>query len=284
MMLIADSGSSKTDWLLTDKDNLKKLSYSTAGFNPMTQTPAFIEGEIAATTDLLAYSPQITSVHFFGAGCSSKDRNAIISNILSKYFPNAEVIVDHDIAGAILATCSGEPGFACILGTGSNAVLFDGQKIIYPKGFLGIGYILGDEGSGSFMGKQLLRDYLYKRLPDDIENHLTHELGLDKDKILNAVYKTPNANKYLASFAQVLNMFNETPYVKELVKNSFDAFLKYNIASFPEYKTYKVNFVGSIALHFQVTLREVCKEYGVELGRIVHRPVENIAAYLMEKG
>lgn len=284
MMLIADSGSSKTDWLLTDKEGQKKFSFSTAGFNPMTQTPEFIEGEIAAAKDLLVHANQVNTVHFFGAGCSSKDRIGIISDVLSKFFPKAEITVDHDIAGAVLATCFGEPGFACILGTGSNAVLFDGQKIIYPKGFLGIGYILGDEGSGSYMGKQLLRDYLYKRLPEEIEQYLTQEMGLDKDKILNAVYKTPNANKYLASFAKVLNMFNETPYVKELVKSSFDAFLKYNIASFPEYKTYKVNFVGSIALHFQVTLREACNDFGVNMGRIVHRPVENIAAYLMEKG
>src|SRR5690606_18754227 len=156
----------------------------------------------------------VKEIRYFGAGCSSAERQAIIQSILQTFFPNADIFVAHDMDAAVVAACGKEAGFACILGTGSNAVLFDGSQIIEPKGYLGNGYILGDEGSGAYMGRMLLRDFLYCLVPEDLNNHLKAAYGLNREAILYHVYKQPNANSYLAAFAKDLSLFQSSDYVQ----------------------------------------------------------------------
>lgn len=281
MILIADSGSTKTDWVLTDRSTGERKYFQTAGFNPMVQQPEFIHGEIEKSLDLLEYSQQVKDIKFFGSGCSSSSRKSVMVNILTSFFPNAEIVVDHDMNGAVIAACKGQPGFACIIGTGSNAVLFDGESIIEPKGSLGIGYILGDEASGAFIGKILLRDFIYKIMPDEMQDYLKTHYHLHKDDILENVYKKPNANTYMAGFTKILTPFRETEYVQQLLTYAFSEFFKYNILSFDNYQQYPVNFIGSIAFNFEKELRATAETYDITIGSITNKPVDSIVDFFV---
>lgn len=282
MLLIADSGSTKTDWVLTDRSSGERKYFQTAGFNPMVQQPEFIHGEIEKANDLLEFSQEVAEIKFYGSGCSSSTRKSVMVNILTTFFQNAEIVVDHDMNGAVIAACKGQPGFACIIGTGSNAVLFDGEKIVEPKGFLGIGYILGDEASGAYLGRILLRDFLYKIMPEEMQDYLKTHYHLHKDDILEHVYKKPNANTYMAGFTKILTPFRETEYVQYLLRYAFSEFFKYNILSFDNYQAYPVNFIGSIALHFEKELRATAETFNVRIGTITNKPVDSIVDFFVD--
>ena len=196
MILIAESGSTKTDWVLIDESN-KKRYFKTIGFNPFFHTTDFIISTISLNKDLIAFSKAITKLYFYGAGCSSEKMNNVVLSALKSLFPNAYSTVDHDLKACALATYEGVPSISCILGTGSNSCFFDGKTI--REEVPAIAYVLGDEGSGAFYGKQLLKDYLYNRLPIEIKNDLETKLEISKEKIFDNVYMKPHANVYLAS-------------------------------------------------------------------------------------
>jgi len=185
MILIADSGSTKADWI-AGNDGSVIAEFNTKGFNPFFHDKNFILKELRANLPLSEYSSKIETLYFFGAGCSSPERNKIIHEGLSGFFTNAEVIVDHDMLGTALAVCDGKPGIACILGTGSNICYFDGNQIADTRH--GLGYIIGDEGSGSYYGKKLLAWYLYKIIPDDLHNAFRAKYNLDKEPTIKKVY------------------------------------------------------------------------------------------------
>jgi len=279
MFLIADSGSTKTDWILCSPEKGIRHSFVTAGFNPIVQSTAFIHTELGKATDMLSHANQIERIYYFGAGCSSDERKDTLKGILQHYFPKADISVDHDMQASVIATCGLEAGFSCILGTGSNAVLFDGQQIIHPKGSLGVGYILGDEGSGAYIGKILLRDFLYKALPAEMQHYFEQELQLDKDVVLYNVYKQPNANTYLASFTRSLLPFRETAYVQQVLNKAFSDFYQYNICSFENYLSYPVNFIGSVATHFSDELILAAQPYSIQVGNIIQKPIERIVDF-----
>jgi glucosamine kinase len=279
MLLIADSGSTKTDWVLCDPLSGTRKTLHTAGFNPMIQQTSFIEGEIKAAEDLWRDGHFVKEIRYFGAGCSSLERQETIRDILLPFFPKAEIFVAHDMDAAVVAACGREAGFACILGTGSNAVLFDGEQIIEPKGYLGNGYILGDEGSGAYMGRMLLRDFLYCLVPEDLNNYLKDTYGLNREAILYNVYKQPNANSYMAKFAKDLGHFQSSDYVQQIVAIAFDDFFRYNIMAFDSFEKYPVNFVGSIAAHFPAELEAACHRAGARMGRIVSKPIDRIVDF-----
>ena len=254
MLLIADSGSTKTDWIFCTPEKGVVKMISSVGFNPIVQSVNFIREQIKEAFDGVVEVENVKNIYFFGAGCSSEDRRNIIKNILKEVFLNAEIEVDHDMKAAVIATCGDDAGFSCILGTGSNAVFYDGKSIVEPKGALGIGYILGDEGSGSAIGKIILRDYLYQQMPEDIYLHFKEVLKLEKDVIFKNVYQLPNANTYLATFTREIYAFRESEYVQNVVKNVFAEFFKYNILPYQKDKKLPVHFIGSIALHFEKEL------------------------------
>ncbi len=283
MLLIADSGSTKTDWAFCKPGIGLVQSVTTAGFNPIIQSQEFIAENIreAFANDKLA--DDITEVRFFGAGCSSDERKDIIKKIISPFFKNAKIYVDHDMMAAVIASCGDRAGFAAILGTGSNAVFFDGKEIIEPKGSLGIGYILGDEGSGAYIGKIVLRDFLYKALPYSMQLHFEEKLELTKDIVLQNVYKEPNANTYMASVAKEIHVFKHLPYVQDLLTGVFTDFFKYNIAIYDEHQSFPVNFIGSIAVHYEEQLRAAAQPFGIQTGKIISRPIGHIVSYFLIK-
>lgn len=278
-MLIAESGSTKTDWRAVDKTG-KIEQFITLGFNPFFQTSETIAAEIK--TNLLPKLNQaITEVHFYGAGCSSESMCAIVTAALKSCFSNAQVYVEHDMLAAARGLCGHEKGIAAIMGTGSNSCVFDGKEI---TGYVtNLGYLLGDEGSGAYMGKRLVADYLIGSMPEKLADDFRNKFGLDKEKILEAVYRQPMPSRFLASFGKYIFQRLDEPYMMNLVRQSFVDFFDRNICKYPEHKTVPVHFTGSIAFYFSKILRDVAAEKNVTVGRIVETPAAALVLYHANK-
>ena len=273
MILIAESGSTKTNWV-TEKNEL----HETIGFNPLFDTTEVIYNELAKHDGLVKIKENITQVFFYGASCSSNERNAIVYNALKKHFTKAAIIsVDHDLKAAAVATYDGRPGIACILGTGSNSCLYNGHTI--HEEVPSLGYVLGDEGSGAYFGKKIIAAYLYHELPDATNRILTEKYKLEKEEVLTNVYKQPNANVYLARFAKVMNETTDTEYMDKLAEEGFTDFFDHHVKCYKNYQQYPVHFVGSIAHHFKHVLQKVADKAGCELGIVDRNPVYRLVAW-----
>ncbi len=281
MILVADSGSTKTDWILADPGN-PDLLFKTAGINPFFLSDKEIYKLITKQQDLVSKAETISEVYYFGAGCSSPDKREAVSNVLSQVFKQAYISVDSDLLGSAYATCGKEAGLCCILGTGSNITYFDGENI--HDGKHGLGYILGDEGSGSFFGKMLVTDYLYGNMPEPESKLFAQKYVPDKETVIGNVYHKPRANFYLASFAMFLSEIAAGSYGKNLIKNGLTEFIKTNITSYPDYKNLKCHFVGSIAWNFKEELHEIGNHYEVKIGKVMNHPIDGLANFLLKRG
>ena len=280
MILIAESGSTKTDWVLIDESNEKQY-FKTIGFNPFFHSTDLIVSTVQKNKELIACSDQISKVFFYGAGCSSSDMNQIVLKAMNRLFPNADSNVDHDLLACALATYEDEPSISCILGTGSNSCFFDGENV--REEVPAIAYVLGDEGSGAYYGKKLLRDYLYNKLPTDIKYGLENELKITKAAIFERVYMRPHANVYLASFMKFISKYKDTSYVTEMVKEGMDEFIKIHVCCYPESKSVKTHFIGSISKIYENELKFAANKNNIILGNIIQKPVENLVRYHMRK-
>ena len=267
MLLVADAGSTKTQWKTESAPLIE-----TMGFNPFFHSTEFVLNEIEKSEGLQAIKTEVTQLYFYGAACSSEDRKTVIKNALTPFFPNAKIYIGHDLEAAAYATHNGLPNIACIIGTGSNSCLYDGKTLIEVVPSLG--YILGDEGSGSYFGKQLLIDFLYHKSPSATHDLLTQKYALTKEIIFDNVYKKPNANVYLASFSKVLSETSDTDYVTALVKRGFTHFVEQHVCCYPNFTDYEVSFVGSLAFHFQYIIAEVLKERNAKAGVFLKSPIE----------
>lgn len=280
MLLIADSGSTKADWLLYDGQKVSGPLH-TMGFNPFFHSTDFVYETMLKENDMALIRDKVTDVKFFGAGCSSSERNEIIAAGLRKFFRNAEVLVEHDLLASAVATCGDEQGIACIIGTGSNSCWFDGKEV-HEKNY-GLGYVLGDEGSGSYFGKKLLTYFLYHRLPADLYKDFEETYKLDKNSIIDKVYKEPNPNVWLASFTRFLSAHYEHPYIKDLIRQGMRDFCELYVCDYPNFKDVKVHFVGSVAFIFQRELHEIAIEKGFKIGKIIKQPIEDLMQYFIRK-
>jgi glucosamine kinase len=281
MLLVADSGSTKADWALTLSNN-QTLSFRTSGINPFFLSEKDIIKIVQQTPEVKPYADKIKEVYFFGAGCSSPDRREIISNALSKVFKNAFISVDIDIVASIYATCGSSAGICCILGTGSNISFFDGVKIHDNKH--GLGYILGDEGSGTYFGRQLITSFLYKTMPPDLSGDFFKKYRIDKEEVIKHVYHQPSPNFFIASFAPFIIEHIKHPYIIDMLKKGFSEFVETNIKSYSQYKTHTCHFVGSIAYHFRDILNEVCVDKGIQVGKILKHPIEELSKFIVNNG
>lgn len=281
MLLVADSGSTKADWILTRSDN-QTVHFRTKGINPFFLSESDITQIFQHTSEIQEYVDQVKEIYFFGAGCSSPDRREIISNALSKVFKNAFISVDIDIIASIYATCGSSEGICCILGTGSNISYFDGKKIHESKH--GLGYILGDEGSGTFFGRRLLTAYLYDTMPKELAFSFNEKFSVDKELVIKRVYQQPSPNSFLASFAPFMSDHIAHPFIIELLRSGFDEFVETNIKSYPDYKKQVCHFVGSIAFHFKEILTEVCELEGVRVGKILKHPIDELSTFILNNG
>ncbi len=281
MILVVDSGSTKADWIAGNKSEISG-EFQTKGFNPFFHNRDFIFDEIKSNKGLFELRDRISQLFFFGAGCSSPARNEIIREALASVFTHAFVVVDHDMLGCAIAISGGKPGIACILGTGSNISFFDGKNISPVRH--GLGYVLGDEGSGSYFGKKLLAYYIYRIMPSELENAFRLKYKLEKEEIISKVYQEPNANVFLASFATFLSDHNSHPYIQALVRSGIHEFFVTNVLSYPECKSTPVHFVGSIAHYFRNIIEDVALQFGIEVGTVARKPVNALADYFLSGG
>jgi hypothetical protein len=278
MVIIIESGSTKADWLIIQGE--KRYYHNTIGFNPFFHSTEIVAETLKNDQTLQDLFDLEGEIHFYGAGCSSKELNQTIENGFKTVFKNATVSVDHDLLAAGLALYRGKNVIACILGTGSNSLLFDGKNL--HEEVPALGYILGDEGSGSFFGKQILSDFLYSRLPQQIDSDL-RQSGLSKDEIFRKVYMEPNANVFLASISPILIQNKELEYCQNLIRKGFDLFLDRHVLCFNDCFTTEVSFVGSIAALLASELEAVCLEKGLTVGQIIRKPIDSLAKFHLNK-
>ncbi|WP_187263760.1 hypothetical protein [Pontibacter beigongshangensis] len=276
MNLVADSGSTKTDWRILYDAGVTKQVY-TRGINPQYLNPDQIYPilEEGLLPELKGEQPQI--IYYYGAGCSSADRNLRVEKALRKAFPESELHVDHDLLAAARAVCGNEPGIACILGTGSNSCLYDGNQVI--DNVPSLGFLLGDEGSGACLGKILIKAYLYRELPAELAQALKQKYNLTKDSILDTVYNNSMPGTYLAAFTRFVLDNIEHPLMQEMVYQNFDGFFATQVSKYSGFTELPVNFVGSIAYHFSEGLHQVAEKYGARISTIIKSPGEGLVAF-----
>ena len=276
MIFIVESGSTKSDWVLLDDKN-NQTFYSTMGFNPYFHSSEFIEEELRKNADIIGVSNEITRIYFYGAGCSSAELNKVVFDGLKKIFPLAEILVDHDLLACAYATYSGSPEISCIIGTGSNSCYFDGKEVseVIPA----LGYILGDEGSGSYFGKKLLAAYLYHQLSPELALDLEETYGVTKSNIISRVYQEPNANVYIASFMPFISKHADHPIFQKMVEAGLKHFMEVHVCCYPNYKEVEVNFVGSIAGIFRTELQLAADSLSIRIGHVIKSPVNGLVDY-----
>ena len=225
----------------------------------------------------MAKNQQIKQLYFFGAGCLNAQYCGKIQQALQDCFVNATIAVESDIWGAIKATCGKEAGITCILGTGTNTSVFDGTQIV--DNIPSLGYILGDEGSGTHLGKQLIQHYFYRELPNPLHQQFEQQYQLDKNKVIEKVYKQAGANRYLAAFTPFLSAHITHPFISNLVKSSFNEFLERHVLKYTQSSSYPVHFVGSIAHHFKSILEVCAAKKNLQIGKVIQQPINNLANY-----
>lgn len=277
MYLIAESGSTKCDWLLVDQSGNYMDLYKTMGYNPFFHSTNFIYDDISSHKDLVHIAEKVERVYFYGAGCENTNLNAIVKLALEKAFQKATVFVEHDMKAAAYSTYDGGTNITCIIGTGSNSCLFDGNTIYEEVPALA--YILGDEASGSYLGKKLIAAYLYKKLPKEIAFDFEKEFGLTKEMIFDRVYNKPHANVYLASFTRFVGRHKDHPFINNFVMQGIREFFEYHVCCFENYQTLPIHFIGSVAFHFQEEVKIVAKENNVTIGKIIKEPIMNLLEY-----
>ena len=279
-ILIADSGSTKADWLLIHTDGTILAEWNSQGINPFFQDKETICGLLEKEVfPWVSHIPE--AVFFYGAGCADNASGRPVADSLKERYPSALVEVASDLLAAARSLCQRQPGIACILGTGSNNCLYDGNRIIGNIGSLG--FWMGDEGSGGYLGRQLVVAYLHRELPEDLAERFAEAYpGVNRMEILNRAYKQPFPNRYFASYARFAGANREHPFVQDLLKTSFELFLDKYVLKHPGARTYPVSFTGSVAWHFQDELMAVLDKKGLIYGKIVQKPIGGLAVYHSE--
>jgi glucosamine kinase len=281
MILIADSGSTKTDWRLID-DEQKIRQFSTQGINPYFQTGEEIASIIG--TELLPGLPPMgqngSQLFFYGAGCRAADKKQLVKDALLEQFPVAEITVETDMLGAARSVCGHNPGIAAILGTGMNTCVYDGKQITENR--TSLGYILGDEGSGAHLGKTFIMAFLNDELPAALSERFKERFKLSKDGIIDSVYKKPMPNRFLAGFSRFIYQNLKEQYMIDLVSGCFSQFFDKHICKYPQHKELKLSCAGSVAFYYSNILRAVAENKGVNMDTVVETPIAGLTLYHLE--
>jgi glucosamine kinase len=276
MILVAESGSTKTQWCAISAGEVLFLK-NTPGINPILLSVEEIESIIRPVSSSVKIG-FIDSVYFFGAGCSSISSKEKVGKAIFSIFECPEIIVDSDLIAACLALSGNKPGIVCLLGTGSNSCLWNGEAIETKAPSLG--YILGDEGGGVSIGKKLVSDFLMKRMPNDIWMAFSEKFDVSVEKVIERVYQSTMPNRYLASFAPFAEQHIDSDYCFSLVCNQFEIFIQDNVLKYKAYKKLETYFCGSIAFAHKQQLLTICNKYSVKVGEIVKEPLKGLADFL----
>ena len=277
MILIADSGSTKTDWCVVENGVLVQQIF-TKGTNPFFQSEEEISNEIATALLPELKTDEFDAVYFYGAGCGFPDKIEIVHRAISKQLKvKGNVEVATDMLAAARGLCGREAGIACIMGTGSNSCYYDGENIVANVSPLG--FILGDEGSGACLGKLMVGDLLKNQMNPELKEKFLKQFDLTPADIIDRVYRKPFPNRFLASLSPFLAQNINEPCVHELVLNSFKAFFKRNIMQYENYQNLKVNLIGSVAFYYKEVLAEAAEAMEIQLGTIIQSPMEGLIKY-----
>ncbi len=279
MIIIADSGSTKTTWCIIRTDRRKPEICRTSGINPFLQTSGEIYDTIKNEFSLI--KGPFDKVYFYGAGCANPEKNQKVINPINEIFTVSKVFVDSDLMAAARSLCGDNPGIAAILGTGSNSCYYDGEKI--SRHISPLGYILGDEGSGAVLGRKLLSDVLKNQLPENIRQLFYKKYKLQPAEILDQVYRKPFPNRFMAQFTHFIAENIKHPSIYKLVKGSFLEFFNRNIKQFPEAARLPVNFTGSIGWYFRSILNDAAEDAGFKTGIITESPIHGLVEYHTKK-
>jgi N-acetylglucosamine kinase-like BadF-type ATPase len=278
MRLLVDSGSTKADWIAIDEDGKILFTTQTLGLNPEILEADEIIERLNDRFDILQNKDKATHLFFYGAGCGTDRMKFTLSQAFQKYFPNAIVDVQEDTYAAVFATTpKGEQAIVSILGTGSNCSFFDG-KVLHQK-VQSLGYIVMDDCSGNVFGKELIRKYYFNKMPKELAVEFEKEYDLDPDFIKNKLYKEPNPNAYLATFAKFLIQNKEHEFCKKIIYKGMKSFVKNYIRQYDNYKEVPVHFVGSIAFYLKDELQDIFDKYEMKLGNVLRRPIDGLIAY-----
>lgn len=281
MILIVDSGSTKCDWIAVDKNGKQLLEkIRTKGLNPAILSEKKLMKTIKKSAELKANKDKVESVYFYGAGCGTENPRLMLKVVLQEFFTNANITVNEDTMAAVYATIDtkDQAAVVCILGTGSNCSYYDGANLHQRVDSLG--YTLMDDASGNYYGKQLIRDYYFNHMPEDIKIAFADKYNLESDYIKHNLYKQPNPNAYLAQFAEFMILNKDSQYIQKVIKNGIRVFAKNMILQFKEeLKTVPVHFAGSIAFFCKDEINEVAQEMGFKTGNFERRPIEGLVSY-----
>ena len=273
MRLIIDAGSTKMGWILMDGHEVK-AHFVTKGFNPNYSSKQDLV-EICRGASLP--NGNIHSIHYYGTGCGSEQNCQTVKEVFQAQFPDAEIHVTHDLMAACHAALGHEKGIACILGTGSNSCLYDGESIIEKA--ISLGYLVGDEGSGMHIGREVVRAYFYGFMPEDLRQKFEETYHLELKDFIDKVYHQPLPSRYLATFAKFAGENRMHPFIKSLVKGCFKSFMEAFVLRYDACKSLKISFVGSVAFHFQDILKESFADFGLTMGEVMQTPAEGLIKY-----
>jgi N-acetylglucosamine kinase-like BadF-type ATPase len=280
MIIIADGGSTKTNWCLVTEEG-KKVYFNTEGYNPYFSSTEYIIQSLNESLPTDLEKNMITEVKYNAAGCSTPEMRKIVEEAMKVVFTGAKVNIGHDLLAAARALLGNTEGFAAILGTGTNTCIYDGKEVVHniDSG----AYILGDEGSGCYIGKKLLTDYLRGYMPEPVRALFWETYKLTPDDINEQVYTQPRANRFCASFSKFVYDNNvHIEYSRNLVRTSFEDFFRNLVTHYPDYQKYTFNCIGSVGYNFRNVLEEVVTENGMVVGNIIRSPIDNLVKYHLE--
>ncbi|HMR19591.1 MAG TPA: N-acetylglucosamine kinase [Sphingobacterium sp.] len=281
MIIIADGGSTKTNWCLLD-DNQKKIYFNTEGYNPYFVDSDYIVNSLRKGLPQDLALDNITEVNYYGAGVHNDEKAKIVADAFRELFPNAEIEVGHDLLAAARALLGTEAGFAAILGTGTNSCIYDGNEI--TEHVDSAAWILGDEGSGSYIGKKLLTDFIRGLMPKDVEKAFFETYKLTPDEIMDSVYTKPLANRFCASFSKFVYDNNvNIEYTRKIVEDAFEAFFANLVSKYSNYQDYSFNCIGSVGYNFRNVLEDKANQYGMKIGKILRSPIDDLVKFHIDR-
>jgi N-acetylglucosamine kinase-like BadF-type ATPase len=281
MILVVDSGSTKTDWIALSDEGAMLFQTQTLGLNPQVLSQEILRERIINNFELYKHRNEVSRLYFYGAGCGVEKPRKLINEVFEEFFKEAqEIIVKEDTYAALYATVDTEQkekAIVCILGTGSNCSYFNGNEI--EQKVISLGYILMDDASGNYFGRQLLRDYKFNNIPSDLATKFGNAFDLSSETIKNHLYKNPNPNTYLATFARFLIENKDHSYCQSLIKKGLSLFIENQIFQYDDAKGVTVHFVGSIAFYLEKELSILLDEYGLKKGKVLKRPIDGLVLH-----
>lgn len=278
MKLLVDSGATKADWIALDENGNRLFTTQTLGLSPEVIDKEEAIERLEARFDIYNNRKDVSSLYFYGAGCGTDRMKKYMKDIFEEFFPNAEVTVKEDTYAAAYATNpTNAPSIICILGTGSNCSYFDGEEL--HQKVQSLGYIAMDDCSGNRFGRDLVRAYYFNKMPQDLAKKFAAEYDLDPDTIKHNLYKEPNPNAYLATFAKFLIQHKDNDFIKGLITDAMQVFVDNYITQYDNAHEVPVHFVGSIAFYLKTELAEVLSKNGLKIGNVLRRPIDGLIEY-----